>query len=136
MPRLRRRSRRLHSWTGFYIFGGGGGGLWAAEPHRACHGHGAAPLTVDQRQGGGGWFGTVGAGYDWQFNSTWVLGIFADGQFGSIRGTIQDPLAVLDRHEKMQDLGRRRPRRLPRCPERPVLRQRRLLRFALVGHEP
>ena len=45
--------------------------------------------------GGDGWFGTVGAGYDWQFNRTWVAGIFADGQFGSLRGSIQDPLAGL-----------------------------------------
>jgi len=50
------------------------------------------PLTVDQRQGGSGWFGTVGLGYDWQFNGNWVAGVFGDGQFGSIRGTIQDPV--------------------------------------------
>jgi outer membrane immunogenic protein len=33
------------------------------------------------------YFGTAGIGYDWQFNRSWVAGIFADGQFGSIRGT-------------------------------------------------
>jgi outer membrane immunogenic protein len=49
------------------------------------------PLSIDQRQGGSGWFGTVGAGYDWQFNTSWVAGVFADGQFGSIRGSLQDP---------------------------------------------
>jgi outer membrane immunogenic protein len=27
---------------------------------------------------------------DYQFNDRWVAGVFADGQFGSIRGTIQD----------------------------------------------
>lgn len=80
-----------YSWTGFYIFGGGGGGLWAADQHVADTATGI-PLTIDQRQGGSGWFGTVGAGYDWQFNTTWVFGIFGDGQFGSIKGTIQDPL--------------------------------------------
>jgi outer membrane immunogenic protein len=79
------------SWTGFYIFGGGGGGLWAADQFIQDTPTGL-PLTVNQRQGGSGWFGTVGAGYDWQFSSTWVAGIFADGQFGSIRGTLQDPL--------------------------------------------
>ena len=61
------------------------------------------PLTVSQRQGGDGWFGTVGAGYDWQFNQTWVAGVFADGQFGSLKGTIQDPFAGLTGNIKMQD---------------------------------
>jgi outer membrane immunogenic protein len=78
------------SWTGFYIFGGVGGGIWAADQHVQTT-VGAFPLTIDQRQGGSGWFGTVGAGYDWQFNSSWVAGILADGQFGSLKGTLQDP---------------------------------------------
>ncbi|HLG80114.1 MAG TPA: porin family protein [Bradyrhizobium sp.] len=78
------------SWTGFYVFGGGGGGLWAADQQIVNTGSNI-PLTVNQRQGGSGWFGTVGAGYDWQFNQTWVAGIFADGQFGSIKGSLQDP---------------------------------------------
>src|ERR1700751_1127710 len=81
----------VYNWTGFYVFGGGGGGLWAAH-QQVVNTFGGRPFTVDQRQGGSGWFGTVGAGYDWQFNSSWVAGILADGQFGSIRGTIQDPL--------------------------------------------
>ncbi len=77
------------SWTGFYIFGGAGGGLWASDEHTQTTA-GALPLSIDQRQGGSGWFGTVGAGYDWQVNSGWVAGIFADGQFGSLKGTVQD----------------------------------------------
>ena len=52
---------------------------------------GGMPFSINQQQGGNGWFGTVGAGYDWQFNSNWVFGIFGDGQFGSLKGTIQDP---------------------------------------------
>ena len=80
------------SWTGFYIFGGGGGGIWDADSDVVNRPRRWHPLTINQRQGGDGWFGTVGAGYDWQFNSTWVLGIFADGQFGSLRGTISDPV--------------------------------------------
>ena len=91
------------SWTGFYIFGGAGGGLWASDEHTQTTA-GALPLSIDQRQGGSGWFGTVGAGYDWQVNSGWVAGIFADGQFGSIRGSLVDPTQVgLDFHVKMQD---------------------------------
>jgi outer membrane immunogenic protein len=75
------------SWTGFYIFGGAGGGIWDADSY-AYNGATGVPITTSQRQGGDGWFGTVGAGYDWQFNSSWVFGILADGQFGSIKGSL------------------------------------------------
>ena len=90
------------SWTGFYIFGGGGGGLWAADQHVVDTATGI-PLSIDQRQGGSGWFGTVGIGYDWQFNSTWVFGLFADGQFGNIRGTLQDPTLGITGTVKLED---------------------------------
>ena len=90
------------SWTGFYIFGGGGGGVWDANTFVRTTGLGT-PLSIGQRMGGDGWFGTVGAGYDWQFNSSWVFGVFGDGQFGSIRGTIQDPLAQISGTIKNQD---------------------------------
>jgi outer membrane immunogenic protein len=78
------------SWTGFYIFGGAGGGLWDADSTVLSLPSGAA-LTRGQKLGGDGWFGTAGAGYDWQLNSSWVFGILADGQFGSIRGSLSDP---------------------------------------------
>lgn len=78
------------SWTGFYAFGGAGGGLWAADSNAVvAPGFPVAnPVTRDIRLGGSGWFATMGAGYDWQFNGTWVAGIFADGQFGDIRGSL------------------------------------------------
>jgi outer membrane immunogenic protein len=78
------------NWTGFYIFGGGGGGVWSADTGIDATATGAPILGFNQRQGGNGYFGTVGAGYDWQFSNTWVAGVFADGQFGSLKGTIQD----------------------------------------------
>ena len=90
------------SWTGFYIFGGAGGGLWAGDQHTQTT-VGGLPLAIDQRDGGSGWFGTVGAGYDWQVNPSWVVGILADGQFGSIRGTIHDTVVGLSGFEKIQD---------------------------------
>jgi outer membrane immunogenic protein len=88
-----------YNWTGFYIFGGGGGGLWNADSNVqstgvvgavGAFGPAGTALTRDQRLGGSGWFGTVGIGYDWQF-SRWVAGIFGDGQFGDIRGSLSDP---------------------------------------------
>ncbi len=81
----------VYNWTGFYIFGGVGGGVWDAKENSS--GLLPAPfLTRDQRAGGDGWYGTVGAGYDWQFNQSWVAGIFADGQFGSLHGSLLDPI--------------------------------------------
>src|SRR5229473_3123568 len=81
----------VYSWTGFYIFGGGGYGMFDSNTFTTTF-PGGTPLSVGQKVGGDGYFGTVGAGYDWQFNGTWVAGIFGDGQFGSIKGSIADPL--------------------------------------------
>jgi outer membrane immunogenic protein len=90
-----------YSWTGFYIFGGAGGGIWDADSN-AVFTVGGVPRTATQRFGGDGWFGTVGAGYDWQFNGGWVAGILADGQFGSLKGTIADPIPGFQGSEKLQ----------------------------------
>jgi outer membrane immunogenic protein len=101
----------VYNWTGFYIFGGAGGGLWNADSNVRSTGvvgpfgaFGAAgtALTRDQRLGGDGWFGTVGVGYDWQFNGRWVAGIFADGQFGDIRGSLSDPFFFIEGREKLR----------------------------------
>src|SRR5579863_7644267 len=101
------------SWTGFYVFGGGGGGLWHADGNIVANPGGlvtaggtipgGAAVTRDVRTGGSGWFGTVGAGYDWQFNGPWVAGVFADGQFGSISGSILDFLTLSEGTETLRD---------------------------------
>ena len=78
------------SWTGLYIFGGAGGGLWDANGGVNATGTGACIVCTNTRTGGDGYFGTVGAGYDWQMGSSWVFGIFADGTFGSLKGNIGD----------------------------------------------
>jgi outer membrane immunogenic protein len=86
------------NWTGFYIFGGAGGGIWDADSNV----QGPIANTRDQRLGGDGWFGTVGIGYDWQFSGSWVAGIFADGQFGSLRGSLTDPFNFVEGREKLR----------------------------------
>src|SRR5579872_951580 len=91
----------VYNWTGFYIFGGAGGGVWDAD-NNSVNAAGNVN-TINSRVGGDGWFGTVGAGYDWQFSHSWVAGIFADGQFGSLRGTINDPFNNLTGIEKLRD---------------------------------
>jgi outer membrane immunogenic protein len=101
----------VYNWTGFYVFGGGGGGLWNADSNiqstgvvGALGGLGPAgtALTRDHRLGGSGWFGTVGLGYDWQFNGRWVAGLFADGQFGEIRGSVDDLTFLAEGREKLR----------------------------------
>src|SRR5580693_2876917 len=63
----------VYNWTGFYIFGGGGGGIWDAKSNVVNLPGGASPFlpSRDTKVGGDGWFGTVGIGYDWQFAPTW-----------------------------------------------------------------
>jgi outer membrane immunogenic protein len=90
------------NWTGFYIFGGVAGGVWDADTFTSVTATGV-PLSVHQRMGGDGWLGTVGAGYDWQVNPAWVIGVFGDGMFGSLKGTVQDPVAAFTANIKMQD---------------------------------
>jgi outer membrane immunogenic protein len=90
------------SWTGFYISGGGGYGLWNADTTTVDPVTGLCVLCTNQRQGGSGYFGTVGAGYDVQFSGSWVAGIFADGQFGNLKGTIQDQTSLISGQEKLQ----------------------------------
>ena len=90
----------VYNWTGFYIFGGGGYGLFDANTQTT----GPAGLgTIQQKTGGDGYFGTAGIGYDWQYSSSWVGGIFADGQFGSLRGNITDAFNGLQGTEKLRD---------------------------------
>jgi len=90
------------SWTGFYLFGGAGGGIWAADNGTIATATGAV-LGTGQRNGGSGWYGTAGLGYDWQVNQSWVIGILADGQFGSLRGTISDTFFNFAGTETLRD---------------------------------
>jgi len=79
-----------YNWTGFYLFGGFGGGIWDANNGVQSTATGVCIICTNTKLGGDGWYGTVGAGYDWQTANSWVIGVFADGQFGSLKGTIQD----------------------------------------------
>ena len=128
------------SWTGFYIFGGGGGGLWSANGGVDTTATGACIICTNTRTGGDGWFGTVGAGYDWQTGPSWVFGIFGDGTFGSLKGNIGDASVAPHRsrrhHKDGNSLGSRCSCWLSRRSERSVLRQRRLHRDLLDAAAP
>ena len=76
------------NWTGCYIGGGGGYGMFDAET-QVFFAPGVGNVALDQ--GGKGWFGTAQVGCDYQlstqiFNSTIVIGAFADGDWGNIHG--------------------------------------------------
>ncbi|MBX9826028.1 MAG: outer membrane beta-barrel protein [Xanthobacteraceae bacterium] len=85
------------NWSGFYVTGGGGYGLWAAESTTSSVpgslGEPALPLT--QRLGGRGWLARLGGGFDYQFHPRLVAGVFADYDFSSLKGTIHDPFVAL-----------------------------------------
>lgn len=72
------------SWTGCYIAGGGGYGMWNQENTVFAGGVQISPETTS---GGRGWFGTVQGGCDYQIAPRWVVGVFGDYDFSSIKGT-------------------------------------------------
>ncbi|HZI33396.1 MAG TPA: hypothetical protein VFF11_13735, partial [Candidatus Binatia bacterium] len=81
------------NWTGFYLNGGFGYGMWNADTTTVSPTTGICVLCVEQRQGGRGWLGTVGGGFDYQLrqiNPHVVVGAFADFDFASLSGTLQD----------------------------------------------
>ena len=78
------------SWSGPYISGGAGYGLWAADTTTLNPSTGAPRLAETQMQGGRGSFGTIGLGYDHRFDKNYVAGLFIDADLGSVPGTIQD----------------------------------------------
>jgi outer membrane immunogenic protein len=87
----------VYNWTGCYIGGGGGYGMWNQDVVGLAGANAAAavPFTTTQTGGGRGAFGTVGGGCDYQFSlgggflgiNQIVVGAFADGDWGSIKGT-------------------------------------------------
>lgn len=74
------------SWTGFYLNAGSGNGLWNADTAVA------PPFFITTNtEGGRGWFGTVGGGFDYQLNQYIVAGVLADFDFADMSGTFTDP---------------------------------------------
>lgn len=75
----------IYNWTGFYIGAGGG---------YAAYTDSNVPLTLGglstghaaSNGGASGGFGTVTAGFDYQFSDRFVAGVFADYDFSDISG--------------------------------------------------
>jgi outer membrane immunogenic protein len=78
----------VYNWTGFYVGAGGGYGMFNLDSSLTQNG---TLRSNNQTAGGRGWFGTVGGGFDYQFGSRFVAGIFADWDGASIKGNWSDP---------------------------------------------
>jgi outer membrane immunogenic protein len=98
------------NWTGCYVGGGGGYGLWnqdntGFDDTLVIRGTGARVQTTERATAGGrGYFGTVQGGCDYQFAlGTWnmVIGAFGDYDFASEKGQLNLPVSNLFGQEKL-----------------------------------
>src|SRR5258708_14014667 len=79
------------SWTGCYVGGGGGYGLWNPENPAFQVGPATTQIAQTTTEGGRGWFGTVQAGCDYQFpamGTSFVVGAFGDYDFSSLKANV------------------------------------------------
>ena len=74
----------VYSWTGCYVSGGLGYGMWNQD-HQESFLNGF-PDSRNQTDGGRGWLGRAGVGCDYQAGSSFVIGAFADYDWESIKG--------------------------------------------------
>jgi outer membrane immunogenic protein len=89
-----------YSWTGFYLNAGGGYGMWNADTQLFTAGGACVACNV-RTFGGRGYLGTVGGGFDYQvgglgmgaWNPMIVVGLLADYNFESLKGTVSDGIA-------------------------------------------
>ena len=92
----------MHDWTGFYL--GAGGGLGFIKYNGGTSGTfdvdtttppGADAFAFPLDNDEGGFFGTAQLGYDRQFASQFLIGVFADYDFNNDMGTKFETFAAL-----------------------------------------
>src|ERR1700688_4075639 len=84
-----------YSWSGFYLNAGGGYGMWNADTQSFLLPSGACLSCFVNTFGGRGYFGTGGGGFDYQvgglgmgaWNPMIVVGLMADYNFESFKGS-------------------------------------------------
>lgn len=93
------------NWTGCYISGGGGYGLWNQETTQFDDTVVPRTRLLDGYTiGGRGWFGTAQGGCDYQFGiGSWqvVVGAFGDYDFADMSGTFVQPIGNRTGGEKL-----------------------------------
>ena len=91
------------SFTGCYVDGGVGYGLWNIDHSTQFAGQ---QITTETTSGGRGWLGRVGGGCDYQFGggggfwSNWVVGAFADYDFMDLHKNFDIPFFGVAGEEK------------------------------------
>jgi outer membrane immunogenic protein len=76
------------SWTGCYVGVGGGYGFWTRD-HQDFFTATGLPTTIPSTSGGRGWLATAQGGCDYQFNQSFVVGVFVDGDWRNMNGNYQ-----------------------------------------------
>jgi outer membrane immunogenic protein len=92
------------SWTGCYLGGGGGYGLWNDETTGFVDGPPRVQATGTATAGGRGYLGTVQGGCDYQFaalGANVVVGAFGDYDLSSLKGNLQPAGTLVVGNEKM-----------------------------------
>jgi len=91
------------TFTGCYVNGGAGYGLWNIDHSTQFAGQ---QITTETTSGGRGWLGRVGGGCDYQFGggggfwSNWVVGAFADYDFMDLHKNFDIPFFGVAGEEK------------------------------------
>jgi outer membrane immunogenic protein len=75
------------TWTGCYIAGGIGYGMWNVDHDVTNPAVLGAASTVTTTDGGRGWLGRGGIGCDYQVSPSFVIGAFGDWDWMSLRGS-------------------------------------------------
>ncbi len=85
----------VYNWTGCYINGGAGYGMWNQDHYTETYpGPVFTQLDLSTTTGGRGWLGRVGGGCDYQtplFNNRVVIGVFGDYDFMGLSGNFDSP---------------------------------------------
>jgi outer membrane immunogenic protein len=87
------------SWTGCYVSGGVGYGMWNQD-HFGQTDPGHFQLTDTITSGGRGWLGRVGVGCDYQVAPSFVIGAFGDYDFMNLHSHGRADVAGLGAEEK------------------------------------
>ena len=91
------------TFTGCYVDGGAGYGLWNIDHSTQFAGQ---QITTETTSGGRGWLGRVGGGCDYQFGggggfwSNWAVGVFADYDFMDLHRNFQSSFGLVSGEEK------------------------------------
>jgi outer membrane immunogenic protein len=103
------RPAPVYSWTGCYLEGGGGGGMWNQSHYNFTTATGTVN-SLEQTAGGHGYYGEVGGGCDYQFSlgslGNFVVGVLGGYDFMSLNGAYTDTfLGGFSGYEKEKSAG-------------------------------